>query len=97
MSRILDNLPGEVKQDLSEKQKECLSSLAEDLSERDFGPVEIHNRVYETARDHDLKPVKLFQAIYQIFLGQESGPRVGNFLTAMEDEFVMERFQEASS
>lgn len=94
---ILENLPEGVKQNLSEKQKNCLSSLADDLSGQNFAPVEIHNRVYETARDHDLEPVKLFQAIYQIFLGQKSGPRVGNFLTAMEDDFVIERFREASS
>ncbi len=94
---ILKEVSEEIKENLSPKQKECLSSLAKDLSERDYGPEEIHNRVYETARENDLKPVKLFQAIYKVLLGQKYGPRVGNFLTALEDEFVIERFNNAAN
>lgn len=93
---VLKELPDRVKEVLSSKQKECLSALADDLSERDFEPVEIHNRVYEVARAHDLKPVKLFQAIYLVLLDQKHGPRVGNFLTALENEFVVERFRKAA-
>lgn len=93
---ILEELPEEIKQNITNGQKKCLKSIAEDISKKDYGPVEIHNRVYETARSNDVKPVKLFQAIYQVLLGQKSGPRVGNFLTALEDEFVIERFEEAS-
>ncbi len=94
--KILDQLPDEEKEKLSPKQKECLLSLSEDLSKKDFEPVEIHNHVYETARDNDLKPVKMFQAIYRVLLGQKHGPRAGNFLTALDDEFVIERFREAA-
>lgn len=93
---ILEELPDEIKNGLSPDQKECLSTLADDLSERDFSPVDIHNRVYETARSKDLKPVKLFQAIYLVLLGQKHGPRVGNFLTALDDEFVVGRFRSAA-
>lgn len=93
---ILDELDEGTIDELSQKQKKCLKSLAEDISEGNYGPVEIHNNVYETARENDLEPVKLFHAIYMVLLGQKSGPRVGNFLTALEDEFVTERFLKAS-
>lgn len=93
---VLDEIPEGVKESLSSKQKELLVSLAEDISDRDYGPVDIHNRVYETARSLDLKPVKAFQAIYRVLLGLESGPRVGNFLTALEDDFVVERFRKVT-
>ncbi|KXA90918.1 hypothetical protein AKJ63_00595 [candidate division MSBL1 archaeon SCGC-AAA259D18] len=94
--KILDELPEVLKERLSSNQKKCLALLAEQISKKDFEPVEIHNRVYETARDKDVEPVELFQAIYLVLLGQKSGPRVGNFLTALEDEFVVERFKEAA-
>lgn len=93
---VLEAVSSQIKGQLSVKQKECLASLAEDILEQgDLGPVEIHNLVYETARSRDLKPVKLFQAIYLVLLGKKSGPRVGNFLTALDDNFVVERFKKA--
>lgn len=94
--KVLDQLPEDEKDQLSQKEKECLSKLEDYLSGKDHGPVEIHNKVYDIARDNDLKPVKLFQAIYRVFLGEKSGPRVGNFLIALEDDFVIERLREAS-
>ncbi|KXA89818.1 hypothetical protein AKJ62_02330 [candidate division MSBL1 archaeon SCGC-AAA259D14] len=94
---VLDELPKEAKQELSEGQKKSLSTLADILAKGDFEPVEIHNKVFEIARSNEMKPVELFQAIYLVLLGQKSGPRVGNFLTALEDEFVIERFKEATS
>lgn len=90
--KVSEELPEEAKQKLSPVQKECLVSLAEYITSQGFDPVEIHNKVYEIARSRDLEPVELFQAIYQVLLGQKSGPRVGNFLTALDDEFVVERF-----
>lgn len=93
---ILEELSDRIKQELTSKQKKCLSSLAGDLSEGGYESVGIHNLVYETARKYDLKPKKLFQAIYKVLLGKKSGPRVGNFLTALEDEFVVERFRNAT-
>ncbi len=92
--KVLEEIPSQAKEELSGEQAKCLASLADDISQDDYGPVEIHNRVYETAREYDIEPVDLFQAIYQVLLGRKSGPRVGNFLTALEDEFVIKRFRE---
>jgi len=95
--KVLEELPKDAKRELSEKQRKCLSDLAVKISKKDFDPVEIHNEIFEIARSHDLKPVKLFQAIYKVLLGQKSGPRAGNFLTALDDEFIIDRFRQASS
>jgi len=43
-----------------------------------------------------MDPPELFRAIYLVFLGREAGPRVGNFLSAMERDFVVSRLTEAS-
>jgi lysyl-tRNA synthetase class 1 len=39
----------------------------------------------------------LFKAIYISILGQSSGPRAGWFLSSFEKEFLVKRFEEASS
>ncbi len=94
--RVLDSLPGEVRERLTEAQRGALSRLASDLRERDYDPVSLHNRVYELARERGMDPPELFRAIYLVFLGREAGPRVGNFLSAMERDFVVSRLTEAS-
>ncbi|MFW5913366.1 MAG: lysine--tRNA ligase [Candidatus Hadarchaeota archaeon] len=93
---ILERVDEDIKEDLSPEQKKCLKTLADEIVRKDYRPVELHNRVYEVARSNDLKPVKLFHAIYLVLLGQKSGPRVGNFLTALEDDFIAGRFSEAA-
>ena len=41
-------------------------------------------------------PIKIaFQAIYQIILGQEKGPRAGYFLSNLDKDFVLKRVKEA--
>lgn len=94
--KLLDELNNELKQKLSQNQKNGLSQLAEYIMDKDPGSEEIHNQVYETARELEMKPGKLFTAIYLVLLGEKYGPRVGNFVTALETEFVVERFKEAS-
>jgi len=40
----------------------------------------LQSAVFETARRHGLKPQQLFQQLYRILLGQDSGPRFGTFV-----------------
>ena len=94
--KVLEVLPEEVKGRLTEGQRKGLSRLASDLREREYDPVALHNRVYEVAKEVGADPPELFKAIYLVFIGREEGPRVGNFLSAMEREFVISRLEEAS-
>jgi len=94
--KVSETLPADVKQALTRNQREGLKQLAADLSERDFTPVELHNHIYGLAEKIGLKPPELFNAIYLVLIGRESGPRAGNFISALDKEFVTKRFKEAS-
>jgi lysyl-tRNA synthetase class 1 len=39
------------------------------------------NLIYEVARQHNLDPRHLFQAIYQVLISKDEGPRLGHFFT----------------
>jgi lysyl-tRNA synthetase class 1 len=94
---LLEVMPEEVKKKLSAKQKEGLRRLARDLSRREFRAVELHNHIYEVAKGINLETARLFQAIYLVLLGRDSGPRAGAFILALDREFVVRRFEEAAS
>jgi lysyl-tRNA synthetase class 1 len=47
--------------------------------------------------DQQIDPKDLFKAIYISILGQSSGPRAGWFLSSIEKEFLVKRFEEAST
>ena len=42
-------------------------------------------------------PKDLFKAIYISILGQSSGPKAGWFLSSFEEDFLINRFREAST
>ncbi|MCJ7719921.1 MAG: hypothetical protein MUO36_00420 [Candidatus Hadarchaeum sp.] len=68
--------------------------MADDLSKKDYKPIELHNRVYEIAQNVGTEPQELFKAVYLVLIGREFGPRVGNFILAIDKEFVINRFKE---
>lgn len=94
--KVAETLPTEAVRILTKKQKQGLTQLAADLSSRDFNPVELHNHIYELAERLSLKAPELFKAIYLALLGRESGPRVGNFISVLDKEFVISRLREAT-
>jgi len=94
--KISETLPIEVKQALTQGQREGLRQLAADLSKQDYTPVELHNHIYGLAEKIGLKPPELFEAIYLVLIGRDSGPRAGSFISALDREFVIGRFKEAS-
>jgi lysyl-tRNA synthetase class 1 len=49
---------------------------------------ELHQKLHES---------KEFKAIYLAFLGKESGPKAGWFLSSLPREFVLQRLEEASA
>ena len=92
---LLKELPTSTKEALTELQKRALSKLADDLSVREYSPIELHNRVYDIARGMGLEPSRFFEAIYLVLIGRAFGPRVGNFISALDKGFVIGRFREA--
>jgi lysyl-tRNA synthetase class 1 len=89
--RVLDETP-----DLSfdDETRSAFKDLAE-VVESGASPDEIQNAVFETAREHDLGVGDFFGDGYRLFLGQDSGPKLGPLLSALDREFVVERLREA--
>ncbi|MDY6959666.1 MAG: lysine--tRNA ligase, partial [Halobacteriota archaeon] len=90
---IKNSLPDKVR-NLSDQQKSALKILAEKIEGKTAE--EVHNEIYSIAMGLDLKPAKIFEAIYIALLGLKSGPRAGWFLTSLDHEFVYSRLIEAS-
>ena len=53
----------------------------------------IQAAIYDTAREHDIEPGDLFEAGYRLFFDETQGPRLGEFLGDLEDEFVVDRLR----
>jgi lysyl-tRNA synthetase class 1 len=56
---------------------------------------EIQDAVFETAREHDVDVGAFFAAGYELFLGEDSGPKLGPLLAALDRAFVVERLRSA--
>ncbi|MEM4294378.1 MAG: lysine--tRNA ligase [Candidatus Caldarchaeum sp.] len=64
---------------LDEALKPAVAEVAEIIKQAKQAEV-LQSAVFETARRHGLKPQQLFQQLYRILLGQDSGPRFGTFV-----------------
>lgn len=51
---------------------------------------EIHNAVYNLARENNLKPKDFFKIIYHALIEQDRGPRLGNFVEMIGREKTIE-------
>ena len=78
--------------DFDEDVEAALAELADHVAEIDDGEL-LQGEVYETARRHDVEPGDLFAAGYELFLGQPRGPRLGPFLAALDEAFVIRRLR----
>jgi lysyl-tRNA synthetase, class I len=54
---------------------------------------EIQGEIYETAKRHDIDIGDFFGVGYQLFFGEEQGPKLGPFLSNLDEEFVLRRLR----
>ena len=80
---------------LTKEQNKFLSSFADKISSIKWEAEDIHNTVYSISENEKISIKIAFQAIYQIILGQEKGPRAGYFLSNLDKDFVLKRVKEA--
>jgi len=78
--------------DFDDATTDALDALAEVVAADHDGET-IQSEVYDIARDHDIKPGDLFAAGYRLFFDETQGPRLGEFLGDLEQEFVVDRLR----
>jgi lysyl-tRNA synthetase class 1 len=88
--RLAEDLPDV---DIADDVAAALAALADFIEAENPDEEELQGEVYETARENDVEMGDLFAAGYQLFLGQEQGPRLGPLLAAMDREFVLARLR----
>ncbi len=85
----------EIASTLTEDQKKSLLSFADKLETVDTtnGQI-IHELTHEVKKESGLSPKEFFTALYIVFLGKESGPKMGWFLSTLEKDFILSRLRE---
>jgi lysyl-tRNA synthetase, class I len=92
---VLAHLPTSVAM-LTRVQRQYLARVAESLGGRAWTGEELHAHLHALKAEMGLTPREAFGAIYQAFLGKDSGPQAGWFLTALDPQFVVQRLREAA-
>ncbi len=93
--RLQEDLPDV---DVDPAIEAALDDLAAVVESVDVDAVEdvgeaIQGEIYETANHHDVAVGDLFAAGYELLLGQAQGPRLGPFLAALDESFVVRRLR----
>lgn len=78
---------------LNYQQKEGIKRLKDFLLENEHLNEDlIQNKIFSIAnKDLQIPPKKIFEAIYQIILGKNVGPRLGSFLMLLDKEWLVYR------
>ena len=91
--KLQQDVPDETKQ-MSNEQKAALALLAAKLQKADdYDGQTLHETIHEAREESDLTPQEFFSAIYLAFLGKDSGPKAGWFLSSLEKDFVIKRLR----
>ena len=53
----------------------------------------LHELIHEVKGESGLTPQEFFRAIYIVFLGEDSGPKVGWFLSTLDKDFLLKRLR----
>ena len=87
--RLQANLPETEFDDTTIDALDALAAIVADGADGET----IQAAIYDTAREHDIEPGDLFEAGYRLFFDETQGPRLGEFLGELEDEFVVDRLR----
>ncbi len=88
--RLAETLPDVTPTDA---EATALDSLATAIERTELDDDAIQEQIYEAARSNDIEVGQLFELGYQLFLGQPQGPRLGPFLGALDESFVVSRLR----
>ncbi|MGM0715736.1 MAG: lysine--tRNA ligase [Halobacteriota archaeon] len=88
--RLAEKLP---ETDFEEETAAALDELAAFIESESPDEEALQSEIYETARRNDVSVGEFFGAGYRLFLDGDEGPRLGPFLAAMDDAFVVRRLR----
>lgn len=89
--KLQESLP-EIALGLTNEQKDALKMLADKISESTvFDGQSLHELIHSVKESSGLEPKVFFGAIYMVFLGKESGPKIGWLLSTLDKQFVFDR------
>lgn len=91
---LQEELP-EVAKDLSEIQKHALGEVVRYIEQtEELDGQELHTTLHDIRKKTDIDAKEFFSALYLLFLGKESGPKVGWFLSVLNRKFLEKRLGE---
>lgn len=80
--------------EFSDEQKKYLEKSI-DLINSDLSAEDLQTKLYELTKELKINAKSGFQAIYQVLIGKDFGPRAGAFLREYSKEEIVKRFEEA--
>ena len=90
---LQETIPEDV-QKLTPEQKTALGALAQKIKGTDkLDGENLHHLIHEVKELSGLPPKEFFGAIYLSFLGKDSGPKIGWFLSTLEKDFLCKRLR----
>ena len=70
---------------LTEKEKMIIRKILESLeianSESNLDPEKIQQMIYETSKENEEQPRKIFKLMYKMLINADSGPRLGGYIS----------------
>jgi len=83
---LQENVSGEVKEKLSERQKKAIKILNERLKKKKFNEKKLFEEFYNISKELDLETKDFFKAAYLILLNKERGPRLAPFILTLGEK-----------
>ncbi len=93
--KVLEEVPEEVKQKLSSKQKKALEKIWEAVSQSRTEK-ELKDEFSKAIDELDIQPKKFYEAAYLVLLNKTQGPKLNRFLKTIDKELLQKRFLELS-
>jgi len=79
----------------SQEQKDALQMILDYIKTQEkLDGQELHTKLHDIRKETEINPKDLFSAIYLSFLGKESGPKAGWFLSVLDKELLEKRLSE---
>ncbi len=83
---------------ISPEQKKALQNVLIYIqSQEKLDGQELHTQLHEIRKGSGLEPKDFFSPIYLAFVGKESGPKLGWFLSVLDRDFLERRLAEVSA